>query len=448
MTKIKTNEQFVCQANKLHRNRYQYPEEYQRDYIKIAIVCDIHGEFHQTPSSHLQGGGCPQCAKNTSIRKRSKTHEQFLLEAFSIHGDRYNYLEEYHNSHTKIKIECKVHGIFIQAPEKHLSGNGCPLCGGTVKKTKEKFIAEANKIHKNKYTYPGTYLASRKYIDINCPIHGIFKQIPDAHLKGVGCPECGHLSSSIKRSKESCDSFIERCVGIHGNKYNYIKSIYVNTHKKIIIICNVCNYEFCMTPSKHLGGQGCPKCADAYTAKLRKKKISVFIEQAVLVHGNKYDYSYLTDDIYKNSATKIPIFCKRCAKIFYQAPGNHLHGNGCQKCAKRNFVSKVETEWLDYLNVPAECRQIFIKLNNKRNCVDAYIPETNTIYEFYGDYWHGNPKTKDLLTINHSNKKTLGQLYEETIKRENLIKSAGYNLISIWESDWNEFKLINNVSSK
>jgi hypothetical protein len=34
-------------------------------------------------------------------------------------------------------------------------------------------------------------------------------------------------------------------------------------------------------------------------------------------------------------------------------------------------------------------------------------------------------------------KKTYGELYDETIKRELEIKNLNYNLITIWESDYN-----------
>jgi hypothetical protein len=68
--------------------------------------------------------------------------------------------------------------------------------------------------------------------------------------------------------------------------------------------------------------------------------------------------------------------------------------------------------------------------------VDGYDPMTNTVYEFYGDYWHGNPDTTDHNKTNAHNKKPFRQLYEETLIKENLIKQTGYNLVTMWESDW------------
>ena len=66
--------------------------------------------------------------------------------------------------------------------------------------------------------------------------------------------------------------------------------------------------------------------------------------------------------------------------------------------------------------------------------VDGYCEETNTIYEFHGDYWHGNPVVYDRDEMRHG--KTMGEYYDNTIERENVLRSMGYNLVVMWESDW------------
>lgn len=64
------------------------------------------------------------------------------------------------------------------------------------------------------------------------------------------------------------------------------------------------------------------------------------------------------------------------------------------------------------------------------------------IYEFYGDFWHGNPNIYKCDEINSVNKISFGKLYSNTIDKENKLKSLGYGIISIWESDYK--KLVNN----
>lgn len=98
----------------------------------------------------------------------------------------------------------------------------------------------------------------------------------------------------------------------------------------------------------------------------------------------------------------------------------------------------MEKEWLDSIEVPLEYRQVQIKIANKWYLVDAYDPNTNTVYEFYGDYWHGNPKIYNPYKINKKTNKTFIKLYKDTLEKEKILKQAGYKVISIWESDWKE----------
>ena len=146
-----------------------------------------------------------------------------------------------------------------------------------------------------------------------------------------------------------------------------------------------------------------------------------------MVHNFKYDYDLV---IYKNNRTKIPIICRLHNNTFYQKPGNHLQGQGCPKCGD-NFGIK-ENKWLDSLNISE--RQFRIG----RYVVDGYDPDTKTIYEFNGDFWHGNPDIFKKNDYNNVLKRTFGELYEKTIKKEIELKKMGYRVISIWENDFNK----------
>jgi hypothetical protein len=66
---------------------------------------------------------------------RKKTTEEFIKNAIEIYGDRYNYsLVEYIGAHTKVKIICPIHGVFEQSPNNHLRW-GCSMCSGKDKTT-------------------------------------------------------------------------------------------------------------------------------------------------------------------------------------------------------------------------------------------------------------------------------------------------------------------------
>lgn len=78
------------------------------------------------------------------------------------------------------------------------------------------------------------------------------------------------------------------------------------------------------------------------------------------------------------------------------------------------------------------------KIPTTRYKADGYALQTNTIYEFMGSYWHGNPKIYKSDEFNNVAKKTMGELYKKTISRENEIKKLGYTVVTIWENDWDQ----------
>jgi len=48
-----------------HGNKYDYSKvEYISNNIKVCIICPKHGEFWQTPHSHLSGNGCHKCKRS------------------------------------------------------------------------------------------------------------------------------------------------------------------------------------------------------------------------------------------------------------------------------------------------------------------------------------------------------------------------------------------------
>jgi len=57
---------FIKEASLLHNNKYSYNNFiYNNNNTKSYITCSEHGDFLQTPSSHLSGSGCKMC-NNTS----------------------------------------------------------------------------------------------------------------------------------------------------------------------------------------------------------------------------------------------------------------------------------------------------------------------------------------------------------------------------------------------
>lgn len=125
------------------------------------------------------------------------TTEEFIQRAKSIHGDKYDYDESvYVGAKIKIKVICKRHGMFVQRPDAHLNGSLCPICGELNRRQNKRydnnmFIEKAEEKHGNLYDYSGVdYQHSQSLVKIICRVHGVFKQIPNNHLNGKGCPKC------------------------------------------------------------------------------------------------------------------------------------------------------------------------------------------------------------------------------------------------------------------
>lgn len=210
-----------------------------------------------------------------------KTTEQFIEDAKKVHGDKYNYDKVlYINNKTKIIITCPEHGDFLQTPNKHLLGKGCPQCGkikiiNSTRDSLDDFKNKANIIHNYKYNYSkANYINSKTKIEIICPIHGPFWQIPNGHLQGKGCPKCA-IECKSKKCRKTLDEFIKQSNKIHNNYYNYTKSNYINDSTKLEIICPK-HGSFWQSPNKHLQGEGCPQCKLKSQSKIYQYLIRTF----------------------------------------------------------------------------------------------------------------------------------------------------------------------------
>lgn len=194
----KTTEEFIKKAKKVHNCKYDYSKvDYKKSSTKVCIICPEHGEFWQTPSSHLKGCKCPECSG-----KKKKTTEEFIAKANEKHNYKYDYSKTvYENKRSKVIIRCPIHGDFIQCANNHLRGQGCPECGKIyAKKYKqndyESFINESNNRFPNLYSFPDIeklYTNSHSKVKIVCNKCGNeFIKIACDHLTSPhgGCIKC------------------------------------------------------------------------------------------------------------------------------------------------------------------------------------------------------------------------------------------------------------------
>ena len=259
-----TTEEFITKAKEVHGDKYDYSKvEYKDTKTPVCIICPVHGEFTQSPALHLKGHGCKKCGNEKSVSSTRSNTQEFVTKAKEVHGDKYDYSKvEYVNSNTPVCIVCPIHGEFWQTPSKHLSGQGCVKCTNpNAGMTTEEFIAKAKEVHGNKYDYSKVkFEGIKKPVCIICHEkdefgreHGEFWQVAENHLKGSGCHKCSG------KHRMTTEEFIETAKLVHGDKYDYSKTVFTGSDNKVCIICPE-HGEFWQIAYHHLNGIGCPNC--------------------------------------------------------------------------------------------------------------------------------------------------------------------------------------------
>ena len=210
MPKALTRDSFIEKAREKFNGRYSYDKVDYVDYkTEIIITCPIHGDFMQRPSNHLKGHGCPQCAKNgvrptleafrarfsdkminlsefeykratdagkclcercgnvwyttpmslmkgsgcprcakeRRVMKRTSNIDEFIRKIQEKHGINYDFSEaKYVNAITKMAVICPSHGKFFITPNDLLSGHGCPICSSSRLESEVRKILSENNI--------------------------------------------------------------------------------------------------------------------------------------------------------------------------------------------------------------------------------------------------------------------------------------------------------------
>jgi len=423
---------FIERAKKIHGDRYDYSKvNYKDSKTGIIIICPDHGEFTQIPGNHLMGKKCSYCSGKQTYPK------DFFKKAAIIHNNKYDYTNSvYTGSSNNIEYICPIHGIIVQKAVNHIEGRGCNQCGNDCRKlNNEMFIKRAKKIHGDRYDYSKVdYQDHKTDIIIICPDHGEFTQRPGNHISNsAGCPRCGEIKVGLQR-RSNTETFVKTLKNRFPEwNYDYTSVEYQTKNIPVTIICPK-HGEIIKTPSEFLMGYGCAKCSWE-NARLTTDEI---IKRAKKIHGDRYDYSRVN---YTNNSPKIEIICSKHG-IFHQWAKQHIHSthpNGCPKCA--HIVSRPSQQWLDSLNIPddAEHREVGGLIVNRRYTVDGYDPDTRTVYEFHGDYFHGNPNNPKFPhdKINPTVGKTFGELYENTLKKKKTFLDADFRYIEMWETVWN-----------
>ena len=127
-----TTEEFITKAKAVHGDRYDYSKvKYINNQTKVCIICKEHGEFWQTPYTHLNGHGCSKCAYKGNRQRHYYSQDEIIVKIKSLFGERYSFEKVvYKAMKVPIILVCHEkdehgieHGEFSMRPDNIFSGN-------------------------------------------------------------------------------------------------------------------------------------------------------------------------------------------------------------------------------------------------------------------------------------------------------------------------------------
>jgi hypothetical protein len=328
---MNTTESVIERFKALHGDLYDYSNvNYVNHTAKVEIICHKHGSFFKTVETHCKGRGCPVCAQSN----RRYTLETLLEKFESVHSNIYDYSNVvFENVRSKVIIICKTHGSFEQRADQHIQGYGCPHCGvikailSGIKYSNKKnqpkklisvpdkqvttiytlnsLIEKFNLVHNYAYDYSNihSYKNIKQVVTIVCKEHGSFEQRVTNHIQGAGCQKCGVIKAAQSNKSYpvvTTESLIDEFKQIHGDLYDYSKTVYVNFKTKVAINCR--KHGIFMQRSRcHASGKGCPVCrsskGESRIREFFKDNNIDFVEQYPICKNPKTG-SYLRADFY------------------------------------------------------------------------------------------------------------------------------------------------------
>ena len=260
------------------------------------------------------------------------------------------------------------------------------------RKTHEEFIEQLNKVHGE-----GVYIPLEKYINSQTKIlirHNRCGHewivIPNALLRGEGCPVCGK-ERRIQKQTKTHEEFVKEVKEKYGDEYEVLGE-YINSQTKILVKhnCKKCNYhEYMVIANGFLRGNRCPVCAN---------------QKAVLGINTIWDTDRWMVDLgvsesdakrySSQSSKKIIVKCPNCGKDKNMIISS-IYRNKSISCScgdGKSYPEKFVLNVLEQLNIKYKKEYSPRWIDNKR--YDFYISKLECIIETHGKQHYSN-KTFD-----------------------------------------------------
>lgn len=399
---------FINKANVIHNYKYDYREVvYTTSSDKITVICPIHGKFYPTPSNHIsRKSGCRRC----SLESRKETMK------------------------LKYGVEHALQSPTIQTKYKETSLQRYGVDNFRKSDNMKEIIRQTSierygvdhpqKSEEVKQKYRNTCLKKygvdnfRKSDEMKNIIYNnsIKKYNVDHHLKSNTIRQKYHDTCwkkyGVKHPKQSDiinEKYENTCLNKYGvNNPMKSKNIRDKIKNKCLIKYGVPNYI--TLKIRH--------CLNYLLDYDWMYEQYVILNKSTVVIAKDLNISSTTVTRYIRS---------------HSIPIKDQTGRSSECIKWLNDISKAEDIYIQHAGNVGEFR-----IPGTYYRVDGYCKQTNTIYEFHGDAWHGNPSKFNPDQKCHPKDKIITsiELYNKTISRENHIRELGYNLVTIWEHEW------------
>lgn len=181
---------------------------------------------------------------------------------------------------------------------------------------------------------------------------------------------------SLEARMTSQKSFLQRCDKHFKQKYEYPMLQQFIKFTDFVPIVCPKHGEFKQRVNRHMAGHGCKKCGESKRTLTKEQ----FVKRAKRTHGDRYNYDNAK---YKNIHTKVIITCPNHGP-FNVSPALHIQRTGCPKCSVSHGHTEIRII-LENFNIS------FVEEYRFDNCrsiyplpFDFYIPSKNLLIEFDG----------------------------------------------------------------
>lgn len=359
-----------------------------------------------------------------NIKMKRITHEEYVDWINNNRPD-YEVVGTYVNTSTKILHRHKHTNLeWLCSPEKFKLGVSHPkisrVNGSVAKRTHEEYVAWVNNNRPN-YEVIGTYVNVKTKI-AHCHTETGTEWLcsPEKFMKGT---KPTSLTKCRRWTKDDYVHYIKH----HKIPVELIGS-FTNQQTITRHVCTISGKQFFIAPKRIINNP-----------KFEYRQVVKNTDDYKIWLSQHYPELVITEP-YINSHVKINHLHVDTGVSWRVKPNNVIQGQQ-HPSDRLNGASHRSVEWLSRI-AQSDGVEIRHKLNGGEvplegiGKVDGFCEATNTVYEFHGDFWHGNPRLFPPEDTNPVIGVPFGRLYDQTKLREQTINQLGYNLVTIWETDY------------